>query len=321
MPLKGILMKSTGVLAFSLAVLAAGCAQNNGPLVGLTPSQSDNAATTQLSTTGRSSLAAKASYLYASTRNVDVTLYSYPQLSQLGRVSDSSAAGMCADNDGNVYVAESGTSELTEYQAGTLTPMRTIDDTNYAPVSCAINPKNGDLAVTNSAGMVGGKSKPGSIALFEKATGSPKIYKNRSINSFAYCGYDQSGNLYVDGLASKGGFVLAELNGSKLTSLGINWTIAQPGAVAWDSVNKALLVNDTSGFLYRFYVYNDYAHYSNYTALNGALSLGSNVSFKGKFVAAATSSQVAVWAFPSGDGPKYYFNASNIVGIAFSTTK
>jgi hypothetical protein len=72
--------------------------------------------------------AVNASYFYASTQNVGVTLYSYPQLSQLGSVSDPNAAAMCSDKDGNVYVAESGASELTEYQAGTLTVMRTIDD-------------------------------------------------------------------------------------------------------------------------------------------------------------------------------------------------
>jgi hypothetical protein len=277
----------------------------------------------QVTAAGRLSPAVKTSYFYTSAQNVGVTLYSYPQLSQLGSVSDPNAAAMCSDKDGNVYVAESGTSELTEYQAGTLTVMRTIADTNYTPVSCAINPKNGDLAVANSGGTVNGKSKPGSITIFKKATGSPKVFTNKSMSTFAYCGYDTNGDLFADGLATDSSVALTELVGQKLTSLPVSgFTIAQPGAVAWDTFHGALLISDNSGVLYRFYIDNGTAQFSDtYTALHGALSLNSNVAFKGKFVAGATSSAIAVWQFPSGDGPKYFLDTANVIGVAFSTPK
>jgi hypothetical protein len=303
------------------AIITACSASSSAPVAGFTPTQATAAG--QVTAAGRLSPAVNASYFYASTQNVGVTLYSYPQLSQLGSVSDPNAAAMCSDKDGNVYVAESGASELTEYQAGTLTVMRTIDDTNYNPVSCAINPKNGDLAVANSGGTVNGKAKPGLITIFKKATGSPKVFTNKSMSTFAYCGYDTNGDLFADGLATDSSVALTELVGQKLTNLPVSGlTIAQPGAVAWDTFHGALLISDNSGELYRFYINDGTAQYADvYTALKGASNLNSNVAFKGKFVAGATSSAIAVWQFPSGDGPKYFLDTTNVIGVAFSTPK
>ena len=302
----------------ALAAIVSACSGT-----GAVPNAPTATAAGQVAAAGRLSPAVKTSYFYTSTQNVGVTLYSYPQLSQLGSVSDPNAAAMCSDKDGNVYVAESGTSELTEYQAGTLTVMRTLADTNYTPVSCAINPKNGDLAVANSGGTVNGKAKPGSITIFKKATGSPKVFTNKSMSTFAYCGYDTKGDLFADGLATDSSVALTELVGQKLTSLPVSgFTIAQPGAVAWDTFHGALLISDNSGELYRFYIKDGTAQYSDSaTALHGALSLNSNVAFKGKFIAGATSSAIAVWQFPSGDGPKYFLDTTNVIGVAFSTPK
>jgi hypothetical protein len=302
------------------AIITACSASSSAPVAGFPPAQT--AAADQVAA-GRLSPAVKTSYFYTSTQNAGVTLYSYPQLSQLGSVSDPNAAAMCSDKDGNVYVAESGASELTEYQAGTLTVMRTLADTNYTPVSCAINPKNGDLAVANSGGTVNGKAKPGSITIFKKAAGSPKVFTNTSMSSFAYCGYDTKGDLFADGLGTDSSVALTELVGQKLTSLPVSgFTIAQPGAVAWDTFHGALLISDNSGELYRFYIKDGTAQYSDSaTALHGALSLNSNVAFKGKFIAGATSSAFAVWQFPSGDGPKYFLDTTNVIGVAFSTPK
>ncbi|HEY3675819.1 MAG TPA: hypothetical protein VGK84_07470 [Candidatus Tumulicola sp.] len=307
--------------AAAIATVITACSSPGG-VSAIGPASSQVTAPNRIASAEGVSREAASSYIYTSTKGAGVALYAYPQLSQLGSVSDSNAAAMCTDKHGNVYVAESGASKLTEYAAGTLAVMRTLDDLNYTPVSCAIDPISGDLAVANSKGMDDGKPKPGSIAIFKKASGSPKIYKDKSIDSFAYCGYDLSGDFYADGIATDGSVVLAKLLGQSLQGLPIaGFTIAEPGAVAWDTLHRALLVSDNTGVLYRFYVSGGYAEYGGYIALHGASNVESNVSFKEKFVAAATPTAVGVWEFPSGDGPKYTLDAANVVGVAFSTPK
>jgi hypothetical protein len=57
--------------------------------------------------------------------------------------------GMCADKSGNVYVTNMQAQNILEYAHGGTTAINTITDTYGDPGGCSINPKTGDLAVTN----------------------------------------------------------------------------------------------------------------------------------------------------------------------------
>jgi hypothetical protein len=58
-------------------------------------------------------------------------------------------SGPCSDKKGDVYVTDFNAGTITEFAYGSTTPMRTLSDTTGSPDGCSVNPKTGDLAVTN----------------------------------------------------------------------------------------------------------------------------------------------------------------------------
>jgi hypothetical protein len=96
-------------------------------------------------------------------------------------------------------------------------------------VGCSVDSATGNLAVTFF-----GSSSP-SVAIFAHAKGSPTVYKT-PIN-VAYCGYDNAGNLFVDGRTSSNTFALVELpkGSTEFTNISINGDITYfAGQVQWD---------------------------------------------------------------------------------------
>ena len=80
---------------------------------------------------------------------------------------------------------------------------------NEYPAGCSVDPKTGNLAVTNYEATNRG---PGSVAIYTGATGTPTLYWDSSISRAWFCSYDAHGNLFVDGDATgSSGFQLAEL--------------------------------------------------------------------------------------------------------------
>src|SRR5579883_1977888 len=57
--------------------------------------------------------------------------------------------GLCGDKKGDVYAVDYNAATITEFAAGTLTVIKTLADSTGYPIGCSVNPKNGDLAVTN----------------------------------------------------------------------------------------------------------------------------------------------------------------------------
>ncbi len=140
----------------------------------------------------------KGALLYVSDpiKNI-VSVYSYPQgvlLSTLTAVQD--PEGLCADSAGNIWVVESVYSKIVEFARGGTKPNATLTDGGEYPDGCAVNRKNGDLAVANNNN---GGSDPGSVAIYEGARGTPAIYSDRAIWFVYFLDYDTGGNLFVDG--------------------------------------------------------------------------------------------------------------------------
>jgi hypothetical protein len=115
----------------------------------------------------------------------------------------SRAGGLCSDAYGDVTVPDSGRQVVYVYQGGSL-PVNVIDDHPYGPVSCAIDPTTGTLAVING----------NNVAVYQPGTtsGSPILYTASNILINAYGAYDSSGNLYIDGTSSKHGMAIAVLD-------------------------------------------------------------------------------------------------------------
>ncbi len=152
--------------------------------------------------------------------------------------------GLCADKAGDVYVTNDtsdGVHQISEYAHGSTTVLRTLNDPDGRVNGCSVDPKTGNLAVTN---FWGATDRQGNVAVYAHASGSPTIYSNPNIYYYYYCSYDNRGNLYADGETYGSVFGLGELpkGGKKLKFITIDQTIYLPGGVQWDG--KYLAVGD-----------------------------------------------------------------------------
>ena len=247
---------------------------------------------------------ARPALLYVSdTVTGDVYVFSYPK----GKLRQTltgftDPAGECVDAQGNVFVANTGGSNIIEYAHGGTAPIATLKDDGYFPVGCSIDPTSGDLAVTNFTTT---GTAPGNVAIYKKAKGRAKRrYADPSLFEVLLCGYDASGNLFVDGLTQSYGTVVAELphGGAKLSDITLDRTIANPGGVQWDG--KYVAVGDqSSNTIYQFRIKDGKAKTVGSTQLGGA-TMVFQFWIDGKKVIGpdAYASDVGVWSYPAG-GP------------------
>jgi hypothetical protein len=175
-----------------------------------------------------------------------VVVYSYPQDKLVGTLTGfHEPDGLCTDKKGGVWIVnnqESQSSEdVVEYKHGGTKPIATVYDPGEIPVACSIDPTTGNLAVTNIETYASG---PGSVALYGHAKGSATLFAVPQMVEVYFCGYDDKGNLFVDGVGSHG-FLFAELPKGKKTFKNITLkggTILYPGEVQWDG--KYVAVGD-----------------------------------------------------------------------------
>jgi hypothetical protein len=152
--------------------------------------------------------------------------------------------GLCDDKAGDVYVTNdtgSGVHQISEYAHGGTSQIRTLNDPDGRANGCSVDPKSGDLAVANEWGA---SDQIGNVAVYPHASGSPVSYNNPNIYYYYFCGYDNKGNLFVDGETQGSVFGLGELakGGNTLNFISVNETIYLPGGVQWDG--KYLAVGD-----------------------------------------------------------------------------
>ena len=175
--------------------------------------------------------------LYVSSPNVGVYVYSYPQGKLVGMLSGFEyAVGECSDADGNVFVTDNGEQDVVEYPHAGTTPIATFNDSGNYPLSCAVDPSSGDLAVAGGTTFSGGKS---TLAVFTSPSSPPTVYTDFAVAPFYFCTYDTNGDLFVEGGLGQGPSAEAALDelpkdGDALSELHINKRIRAGGAVQWD---------------------------------------------------------------------------------------
>jgi DNA-binding beta-propeller fold protein YncE len=215
--------------------------------------------------------------------------------------------GLCSDANGNVYVVDSLASDIVEYAHNGAVPIKTLKDPRQRPLGCAVDPMTGNLAVTNSKTISSG---PGSISLYAKAKGRPKIYSDVSVTEMLFCGYDNRGNLFADGYAKSSAFIFVELRkgGTTLSTIKVNPGIFAPGSVQWDG--RYLTVTDTAApEIDRLAISGSRAKIQGKTPLDGAATLVESW-IAGKTVMAANigPSNVLFWNYPAGGSPTRSLN-------------
>lgn len=195
-----------------------------------------------------------------------VTIYALRKMKAMGALIVNDAGGPCSDQAGDIFVP--GISQIFEYAHGGPMPIKTLNDPDGSPESCAVDPSTGNLAVANFIDSSG----TGTVLIYADASGAPTQYTAPNIYVYYYLAYDDNGNLFVDGrLQGTDTVVLDELakGSSGLTQLTLNHSIGSGGGVQWDG--KYVAVGDQSNnTIYQFSISGSIGTIVGSTVLGGA---------------------------------------------------
>lgn len=223
---------------------------------------------------------AKALLYVADDETASVDLYDYKSGAMLGQVSGIGYLpyGMCSDKGGNAYVTDFDSGNVYEIEHATTTVINSWNS-NGEPIGCSVNPRNGDLAVTNFSDSA---SPSGSGGVMVYPGGGPSGTDYPGPGYLWPAGYDRHGNLFTQGdyagqctspcfaelAAGSSTWSLLTVSGAK---------IYFPGAVEWDG--KYLGVGDqeygggSQSVIYQMSVKNGTA-----TVVNSVVPIGSCTS-------------------------------------------
>lgn len=237
-------------------------------------------------------------------RSNEVTVLELPKGKLLGVIDGfDSPAGECSDAKGNVYVVNFEVSQIWKFKHAALTPEDILNDPDYGPVGCSVDPTSGDLAVTNEI-KISGTIAPGNVAIYAHASGKPSLYFDASIYQFGFCAYDDSGNLYAGGSTS-GANSFAELRkgASALTPLKLDENISGESAMQWDGKNLAIVAGYPGSLVYRFKIKGGSGTADGALQLRGAKGI-EDFALQGKTLYAPMFSQNEVGGYPYPHGGK-----------------
>jgi hypothetical protein len=183
-------------------------------------------------------------YIYLSSNSANpagpkeaiVAVYTYPQLESLGvwggeRGSGDGTRGVCSDAAGDVF-APLFTKEIVEFAHGGISPVKSLPDPSGHPSACSVDPTSGNLAVVEGSPS----TFPGVLLIYPAGSGTPTTYKDKYLD-FYHVGYDNKGNLFLDGTRpNSNDFGLAELpsGGSSFEDIKLDKALKSPGVVQWD---------------------------------------------------------------------------------------
>ena len=215
-------------VACAAAALLAGCGGAQMQAGGSAPSWMERDSTSQ-------------DLLYVTNGGAGaVRVFAYPSGKPAGTLTGlADPAGVCADAAGDVWIVESANSTLVQYAHGGKTQQATLQVSGAQNLlGCAVDPAGGDLAVADLGGPGGG----GGVWIYSGAKGAPQNYKVSSMKAVDFCGYDDAGNLFVDGLDANAAFVFAELpkGSSAFRSIPLHRSVGFPGGVQWDGEHVAV---------------------------------------------------------------------------------
>jgi hypothetical protein len=267
-------------VAAAVAMALAGCSQTTGlsgpsgvasasgyvahsPVTlsqsGVTPSQSgvtpSQSGVTLSAVEGRSWMnpaAKKSDLLYLDDQTGNVYVYSYPKGVLMGTLTGlPEPQGECVDKKGDVFFTTFASEEILEYAHGGTSPINTLSNPGQYMEGCSVDKTTGDLAAVDFEPSGGGGG--GGVAIFAKASGTPTVLTDSNLYLGYQIGYDNKGNIFVDGVDDSRNFEFAELpkGSSSFTEIALNSvSITTPGGVQWDG--KYVTVGDAkNGNIYQ----------------------------------------------------------------------
>src|SRR5580704_15964905 len=179
---------------FAAAAMLAGCGGSQPPIgaPGAMPRSQTSAIATHAER-GGSWMAPEAKseeLIYAVGGCGGTCVLSYPQGKLVGELTGVDGGADCSDSNGNVFISEQ--TAVVEFAHGGTTPIATYDTPETPPLGCSVDPESGSLAVVNGE----------DIAVFPAGSRNPTNYA--TMLNAQYCGYDNNGNLFVDGFNGQG---------------------------------------------------------------------------------------------------------------------
>lgn len=312
---------SPAAAALAAAALLTGCnagGSQNLPAANGAPAMARSNAHPDRGRSWMARGAATGDLLYvADAQTYDVYVYSYPKGKLVGTLTGlNDPTGVCSDKTGDVWVANEGASNLVEYTHGGTSPIATLNDPGQEPRSCSVNLRTGKLAVTN---IFTTSFTQGSVAIYAHAQGSPKIYSDPNLYEANYLGYDDHGNLFVDGFNPSFAFAFAELpaRASALKDIALSQSIGFAGGVQWDGKYVAVGDQDTNTI---YQVAGASGTVVGSTPLTGGDDVEQFYKLGRKVVGPnAAAGTVGFWNYPAGGSPtKTITGLTNPVAVAVS---
>jgi hypothetical protein len=277
--------------ACGAAVMFAGC--SGGSPLAPTPAAQNAAPASSRVALGGSWMAPdlnlkKKDLLYVPSGN-EILVFTYPGGKPVGALTGiTGPTGECTSSTskGNWWVVASG--EILEYAHGGTSPISTLKVAGLVS-NCAVDPISGDLAAMTSDGIV----------VYRHARGRGKTYATP--NGF-FDGYDNKGNLFVDGFNGNYAFTLVELpkGSNSFETITLYQTIEFPGGVQWDGRYLAVEDQQTSN-VYQFAISGTNGTLKGTTTLQGASDIGGSWIQRHDLVGAdAGNDDVEIWRYPTG---------------------
>ncbi len=255
--------------------------------------------------------------LYVSNGGNDtISVYSYRNGRLVGTLTGFGLPwGLCSDKAGAVFVTDWSKGQVIEYKHGGSEPVRTLDDAPYSPVDCSFDPLTGDLAVASISRQGSGSYPSGSIAVYKKAEGTPKVYTTPRNSHFVACTYDDMGNLFADAFGYSYGapFQMYELvrhkNGLRRLHFRPHLSASvAPDGLQWDG--KYVIMAVTNNTINQYSVGNGFLKQEGSTELSGqGVNLGLfwvgklNESSQATQLVALGSNEAQYYAYPAGGTP------------------
>jgi hypothetical protein len=267
----------------------------------------------------------------------DVYIFELPQMLLEGTITGFIyPQGECSDKHGNVYVADTNAGNVYEYSRDL--HLRNTYPVSYGPPEgCAVNPTNGNLAVTTYPTDTGAT---GAVLIYSSTSSSPTVLTNPEQFYYEFAGYDPSGNLWTDGFdAAYSTTVVSSCGASSCSTVNLSGgTIGFPGAIEYDTVSKNWVIFDqycdeTEGScsypVSATGALGTQTVYLNHDGSNACdLVQGVIAAYGQKYVAGADyeycgydPSSVNRWAYPAGGMPTNHTDqvVSSPIGAAIST--
>lgn len=182
--------------------------------------------------------------LYVSNGDADeVDVYSYRSGKRVGALTGFvQPEGQCVNKRGNVWITNFGTKYQTgyavEYAHGGSVPLKELQVYDPA-IGCSVDPTSGNLAVNSPYGSGGAL-----MFIFPKASGQPTKYHSYYCDWMYSPGYDNLGNLYVEGPDQFGlNVCVLPPSGGQFLLVTADVTLHSNGGMMWDG--KYITLADT----------------------------------------------------------------------------